>query len=1040
MRFGVLGPLAGWTDDGVPVRIPELKVRVLLAHLLVREGRAVATSRLIADLWPESLPRDPRNALQLRVSQLRRALEAAEPGARDLIVRQPPGYLLHADVDADRFRRLLTLAHRADDLRTRSVLLADALALWRGPAYADFADEPFARAAVDRLEEERLTALEDQAELRLALGEHYLLVGELGDLVGLHPHRQRLRASYLLALYRAGRHSEALASYAELRQQLADDLGLDPSAELVDLQQAILRQDPALQATAASVTSAARRRSNLPASLSKLIGRETATDQVVALVKHHRLVSLTGPGGVGKSRLATEAARRMADDFENGAWLIELAELDRADGPRSAASMTGLVAAITTTLGIRDQPSVDHLAEALTDQHVLLVLDNCEHIVATVAALVEKLLRRAPELHVLTTSQESLAIAGEQICPVPPLELPSAAAAASDLVRASAVRLFAARAAAAAPGFKLGPGNVQAVAGICRRLDGLPLALELAATRLRALGLDELSVRLDDRFGLLAAGRRDGPARQRTLRAMVDWSWELLTDRERLVLRRLSVHAGGCTLEAAEAVCGDAVADELARLVDRSLVSVLDGPRYRLLETVKQYGTERLTEAGESETTQRRMVQWYTALAERAEPRLYGHDQRVWLERLDLETPNLRAALDTAIQYGDSEHALRIVDALAWYWFLRGRLAEASRSFDLALSLDGNSVAAERVVAWQAGIRLLGDDGSRHDAARTLLASDSRIRAHWFLGFAHRGGPIAVTAEVVDRALAEYRTRGDLWGVAAAQSVRATLGRASGDLATAERDAMESEAIFRELGDRWGRLKATNSLAELAEIAGDYPRAERLHRDGLRAAEELGLWGEVSLRLSGLGRIALLQGDFAVAEEFHTRAMRLAAELSNKPAEEFAELGLGLGARRQGKLDVAEKHLRRWLDWLRQLDSQPGVALVLAELGFIAEQRGDARTALELQAEGLAAARAIGDPRALALALEGLAGAYAVCGDEIRAARLLGAASARRASVGAPLPAAERGDVDRITDLAQQALGAETFAVAFRAGTTDPLP
>jgi ATP/maltotriose-dependent transcriptional regulator MalT len=320
-----------------------------------------------------------------------------------------------------------------------------------------------------------------------------------------------------------------------------------------------------------------------------------------------------------------------------------------------------------------------------------------------------------------------------------------------------------------------------------------------------------------------------------------------------------------------------------------------------------------------------------------------------------------------------------------------------------------------RVVGWQAGIRLLGDDRLRAEAAQVLMTADRRIRAHWFLGFAHRGGAVAATVEVVDQALAEYRAVGDRWGIAAALSVRGTLGRASGELVAAERDAAESEAIFRQLGDRWGLLKATNSLAELAEISGDYERATCLHREGVQMAEELGLWGEASLRLSGLGRIALLTKDFEAAEELHTRAMRLAAEQGNKPAEEFAEIGLGLGARRAGQLDKAERHLRRWLDWLRQLPAQPGVPLVLAELGFIAEQRGDATTALKLQTEGLAAAEAVGDPRALALAHEGLAGAYSIAGDHERAAQLLREGARLRESVGAPLPPAERGDVDRIT-------------------------
>ena len=1050
MRFGVLGPVAVWTEGGDPVRIPELKVRAVLAELLVAEGRVVPAARLIDDLWPDRMPRDPANALQLRVSQLRRALEAAEPGARTLVVSQSPGYRLDAVTDVAQFRSLLD---SSGDPMLRAARLSEALGLWRGTPYADFAGAPFVRAAVDRLEEERLGAVESYAEIRLELGEHAQLIGELGDLVGRHPLRQRLRAAYLKALYRSGRHSEALNSYRQLRDQLRDELGIEPTAELMDLQQAILRQDPRLEAMPV------RRRSNLPPAMTSLIGRDELLPEVVGLLKTQRLVTLTGPGGVGKSQLAIEAAREVTGEFPDGAWLIELAALERAhlEGGGAAA----VVEAIATTLGIRDRQVID----ALSNQSVLLVLDNCEHLIGCVAELVEELLRKAPDLRVLATSQEPLAVNGERLVVVPPLA-PDAAA-----------ELFVLRASAAG-------GVVEedaAVTAICERLDGLPLALELAATRVRALGVKELSARLDDRFKVLESARRGGARRHQTLRAMVDWSWELLTEPERVALRRLSVHADGCTLEAAAAV--GAEVEPLGRLVDRSLVGVVEGPRYRLLESIKVYAGERLRESGEADDVQRRSIRWYTEFAVRAEPLLYGRDQREWLARLDAESGNLRAVLDHAVSLGEAEAALRLVDALAWYWFLRGRIGEAERAFAAALSAGAvqDEGLRQRVAGWQAGIRLLGDDASRTAAARTLLAADSRIRAHWFLGFAHRGGAVAATVEVVDKALAEYELVGDEWGIAAALSVRGTLGRARGELAEALRDASRSEAIFRRLGDRWGLVKATNSLAELAEISGDYARAAELHRDGVRMAEELGLWGEASLRLSGLGRIALLQRDFAAADEFHLRAMKLAAEQGNKPAEEFAELGLGLSARRQGNLDAAEHHFRRWLDWLRQLDSQPGVPLVLAELGFIAEQRGDATTALALHTEGLTAAQAVGDPRALALAYEGLAGAHSLTPNRTptapttltsatsactvpgalagaigapgsavaalggvlagapeagtgRAAWLLGRAARLRESVGAPLPPGERADVDRITQRLIETLSESVFEAEFARG------
>ncbi|GAB2927343.1 BTAD domain-containing putative transcriptional regulator [Streptomyces mayteni] len=1047
MRFGVLGPLAVWTEDGAPVPVPEAKVRALLADLLTAEGRPVSADRLIEDLWRERLPRDPTAALQTRVSQLRRTLGDAEPGGRDLVVRQPPGYRLAvpADaVDAGRFRALAARARATGDAWERAALLADALALWRGPAYADFADLEFAGPAAARLEEERLTAVEEHARARLDLGEHHTLAAELGDLVSRYPLREGLRAVQLRALYQSGRQGEALAAHAELRALLADQLGVDPGPELTALHAAMLRQDPGLRPTAP-----ARPPTNLPAVLTPLIGREEAVADVRALLAAHRLVTLTGPGGVGKTRLALAAARAAGGAFVDGVWSVELAGLDRATA--TPAAVADLVASV---LGVRDEVSaaapgdpVDRLAGALAPRHLLLLLDNCEHVVAPVAAVAEALLRAAPGLRVLTAGQEPLAIPGERLRPVPPLPAPGPEAPLEELESFGAVRLFAERAAAAAPGFRLGPENAAAVSAICRRLDGLPLALELAAIRVRALGVAELAARLDDRFAVLATGRRGGPARQQTLRAMIDWSWEPLSPFERAVLRRLAVHADGCTLAAGEATAGDEPAaggdflEALSRLVDRSLVVATDGPegpRYTLLESVRAYGLDRLREAGELDHVQRRHVAHYTALAERAEPHLRGPGQRRWLRTLDRERANLRAALETAVRLRDGRHAARLVTALAWYWHLRGRLAEAVRSFDLALEATDDA----EVAAWRAGLALLASDGT-DAAARTAATAPDGIadpaalaRAQWFLAYAHRRfTDLTATTGLLGAALDGFRAVDDRWGVAAALAVRASVDRALGALDDAERDARDSQALFEELGDAWGRLKAATTLAEIAEIRGDHAEAERLNRHGLRLAEELELWDEVSLRLSGLGRIALLTGDFATADALHARAARTAAAQSQRVAEHFAEMGLALSARRRGRHAEVAARLTGWLPWLRRARGEPGLPLVLAELGFAAEQGGDAEAALRLHREGLAAAREFGDPRAVALAMEGLAGAHALAGAPAHAARLLGAAAALRAGAGAPLPPAERHDVDRITTTLRATLGDRTFTTEFTHGT-----
>ncbi|MEO3806690.1 BTAD domain-containing putative transcriptional regulator [Nonomuraea sp. B10E8] len=1013
MRFAVLGPLEVRAEDGSPVRVAEYKVRALLADLLASGGGPLTPDRLIDDLWGTRPTRNPAGTLQARVSQLRRAL-----GDPSLVTLGPGGYALAAhDCDAARFRALL--ARRSTCPRTRAAELEEALALWRGPAYADFADAGFARAEAASLEEARLAALEEQAELRLVLGRPV----DLAALVARHPLRERLVAAHMKALYRGGRQSEALAAYGALRERLADELGLDPSPDVAALHQAMLRHDPDLAAPASHPGPAptSHRRPHpapalgrppasrppsgaaapivgLPAPLTDLVGRDRELAEVRRLLAAHRLVTLTGTGGVGKTRLALSAAHTAAAGSPDGVWWVELA---------GAADVAEAVASV---LGLRDDdpvPPASRLAGALAGKRALLVLDNCEHLVEQAAGLASGLLRSAPGLRVLATGQEPLGVTGERVHVVPPLPL------------AEAARLFTSRAG-------VGPG--EAVDTICRRLDGIPLALELAATRVRAFGVRELADRLDDRFRLLNVGLRGAPARQRTLRAMIDWSWELLTDQERVVLRRLAVHTDGCTLEAAEEVCAEPgvdVLDTLARLVDRSLVVRTPGPRYRLLESVAAYCVERLGEAGEHELIRERHARHYTAMAERAD--LRGPGQREWLARLDADHANLRLA-------AEGPYALRLVNALAWYWVLRGRLREARRSLAAAIAGGGAPTEVARASVWLAGIeRLIGEPASPVRSAE--LDRPGTALADWFLSHVHWAyGDQEAHEAAADRALAAYEELGDRWGAAAALCLRAKLAVGRGDLAAMERDAERGLVLFEELGDAWGQMEAMDALDRAAEIRGDYPRAAGLREQALRLAEELGF--EVSFKLAGLGRIALLAGDHERADDYHERARRLAVEQSYKPAEENAVLGLAMSARRRGRYEQAESYLKPVLGWLRQVRGTPGVAFIMAELGFAAEQRGDAEPALARQREGYEAARATGDPRAIALSLEGLAGALSIQpgGHGHEAAGLLGAATAIRQAVGTPLPSGERWDVERITRRLRAALGDEAFEQSFGSG------
>ncbi|MFC6084774.1 ATP-binding protein, partial [Sphaerisporangium aureirubrum] len=824
-------------------------------------------------------------------------------------------------------------------------------------------------------------------------------------------------------------------------------------------------------------------------------GRDDALTDITAQLTRHRLVTLTGPGGVGKTRLALETATRLAPTFPDGVRLVELAALDRSGTTGTLNAVTGT---LTTALDIRDTTDtpatpLDRLSTALRDRRMLLVLDNCEHLVDHVAHLTAHLLRTAPGLRVLATSQEPLALAGEIVWNVPPLDVPGPHPDPGRLHTSSAVRLFTARAAAATRGFTLDDTTAHAVATLCRRLDGIPLALELAATKVPALGVHGLVARLDDRFRLLATGHRGAPPRQQTLTAMIDWSWELLTPDERTVLRRLAVHADGCALDAAEAVTSGpglppaAVLPILTRLVDRSLVTAVhttDGPRYRLLESVAHYCAERMHHTGELPDVRARHRHHYTTLAEHAAPHLHGHHQRHWLHRLDTETPNLRLALENALTTGDPHHALRLTTALTWYWFLRGRLTEARDSLKAALDLptprdndapgggtgqhttgeepagehptaDRTTLTALRAVAaaWHAGITLLQGtatpgttprDTAHHTAhhlATTTGDPIARARAQWFLAYAGiDAGDLTTSNDLLDQAQPAFDTHGDHWGTAAVLVTRTKLAHIRGDLTTLDHHARTSAATFRTLGDRWGELQATGWLGALAEMTGDYTTAARLHHDGLRMARELDLWPDVAGQLAWLGWIALQQADYTTARDLCRQAATLATEQGFKPLKIFAEMGLGFTARKSGHLDTAETHLRTVLDTTphdhHHTEPAPHLPMILTELGYIAEQRGDPHTARTLHLQALTLAQRFDAPREKVLALEGLAGALTLTGHHTHAAHLLGAARALRTAAALPLAPAEQADIDRITTRARDTLGDTPYTDAYHHGTT----
>jgi predicted ATPase/DNA-binding SARP family transcriptional activator len=1050
VRFGVLGPLAVWTDLGEPVTVPGRKVRALLADLLVHEGRVVSADRLVADLWGDTAPADPAAALHVRVSQLRRALAGA--GERGLVVSQAPGYATHADarVDAAQFTSLVTDALREADPLTRAGLLGEALGLWRGPALADFADEEFARPAIARWEEQRIAATEAYAEARLALGEHTELAGELAALVADHPFRERLRAAHLRALYRSGRVTEALDGYHDLRTRLADELGLDPGPELVALHRAFLAGDPAEDAPAPRQ---ARSVVRLPAPVTRLIGRDEVIVRVRELLAAGRLVTVTGPGGVGKTSVALAVGWSVADTYPDGVWLVDLTIWNGQGDP--AGPVLSVLSVPEAPGG--SQPPGERLAAALRERRTLLVLDNCEHVIEPVAGLVGGLLAAAPGLRVLATSREPLRVRGEARFGLPPLDVPDTDDPAR-LAGSAAVTLFLARAGLDASD----PATVAGAAEVCRRLDGLPLALELAATRVAGLGVPELVARLSlpqDRFGLLATGPRDAPARQRTLAAVIDWSWRLLSGPEQVVLRRLAVHAGGCTLDAAGAVCADAVPagqplDLLTGLVDRSLVVRREG-RYRLLESVAAFCLGRLREAGEEDAVRLRHADYFLGLAERADPDLRGRDQRARLAQLALEAANLRAAQDTYERLGRADRAVRLANALVWYRFMRGRLTEAREALSAALELasgaggaaGGEAVAAGEAAAvsraWLAGLAIrqgLAKADAAEEALRDHGPADpiARARVEWFLatGLIDLGDEVATTA-LLASALGTFERVGDTWGEAAVLSTRAMIAHMRGDADALARDARRAAALFRSLGDEWGVLQATDWLIGLADLTGDTAEAARLSRVGLRSAQDLGLWADVAGRLGWLAWTSLQAGDHLAARGYGERARRLSAEQGHRAGEVFATLSLAFAARRDGDATGATEHLDWLLATAREQSngdaSPPYLPMVLAEQGLLYAQRGYPSHALKAHREAFDVAKAQSSARMMAWALAGMAGAVLVAERPDLAAELLGTADAVWRRSGQPLSDSDAAEVARTTTAARAA-GPATFPTLFMEG------
>ncbi|MFF0684935.1 BTAD domain-containing putative transcriptional regulator [Streptomyces albogriseolus] len=896
VRYRILGTTQAVRPDGTVVPVGGARLRALLTVLALRAGRSVPVGLLVEEVWDGDPPTDATGAVQALVGRLRRALGA------DAVASADGGYRLTAapdDVDLHRFERLAGEGLRAlgdGDPAKAATVLDDALALWRGgPALPGLPDRT---AEAARVETRHLDVLRARHTAALALGEAERSLPELTALCDGHPLDEPLQALRLRALRDTGRTAEALAAYDEVRRLLADRLGSDPGAELRALHAELLSPEPAGPPTRPGAGTPG----NLRARLTSFVGRETDIEAIRADLSAARLVTLLGPGGAGKTRLSQEAAETVRAAHPDGVWLAELAPVDDPDAVPEAV-LTAVGARQTVLYGAgaegmravtdRHSAPVDRLAEHCGPRRMLLILDNCEHVVEAAARLVETLLERCPGLTVLATSREPLGVRGESLRPVEPLPEPVA------------LRLLAERGAAARPGFRT-DDDPEACAEICRRLDGLPLAIELAAARLRMLTPRQIAGRLDDRFRLLTSGSRTALPRQQTLRAVVDWSWELLDAGERDVLSRLSVFAGGCDLTAAEAVCGPAALEALGSLVDKSLVVAAPsgdgGMRYRLLETVAEYAGERLDETGGRDDAERAHLTYYRELARTTEPLLRGPRQVEAIARLEREYENVRTALRHAVARRDEQEALCVTLSLVWYWQMRDLRIEARNWCKEVMALGPDPftepvrpaaplwrrcteapppMTGEVLAEARRGVHLAHlaqmdtelDDWQTPQAQHRLRLISATYEPGqpqvcrppgllWTFAVMLTGDMDRLR-EVVDAAVRTCReTPGYAWELACNLQLRANfLANRSDWAGDARRDADEALEIHRRLGDTWGIAEALSARGEARERAGAYQEAATDYTAAIEHAERLGARSHTAVLTARLGAALIEAGD-----------------------------------------------------------------------------------------------------------------------------------------------------------------------------------
>ncbi|MBE7187571.1 BTAD domain-containing putative transcriptional regulator [Jatrophihabitans endophyticus] len=1043
MQIAILGPFEVRDDAGDTVPIAGARLRSLIARLAVDPGRWVSTGALVDAVWGDEPPADEANALQTLVSRARRALH--DPSA---IASSTAGYRLAVApdaVDAARFEALVrSAAAAARDGRDADAAagLEDALALWRGPAVPEAAGGPLAAEAT-RLAQLRATARADLARLRVAAGTPDL--AELEALTVEQPLDEALTVLHMQALAAAGRQADALAAYESLRARLADELGVDPSGPTRAAHLELLRGE---QAAPTTPTPAAPRRSNLRTALTSFVGRD-AEQQAIRdrFASGARLVTLVGPGGAGKTRLATESARGLFDEAPDGVWVAELA---------AVTAGADVAQAVFASIGLRELHSADQgtmrdatarLTSVLAGKRLVVVLDNCEHVIDAAAELTETLLGECPGLRVLATSREPLGIGGESLFPVPPLPRPTGDVGAADAATFASVALFADRAASVRPGFVLDAGTVGPVVEIVLRLDGLPLAIELAAARLRSMALEDVAARLSDRFRLLTGGSRTALPRHRTLHAVVEWSWDLLQPDERHLVERLAVFPAGVTADSATAVRPDDVGeldvpDLLAALVDKSLLQpVGDGRRLRMLETIREYGIERLAEQGVLDEARRRHARYFAALLRESIPKLVSRDQLPWFALLRAELENAVAAMRYLVSVGDADAALQAAVDLSNLALLVGGQDDAAGWLSDALAAQGGDprlrTIAEAVRAVSTDFSMSNDVVTGNAELRRLAEELGRIDVSFAPMLAVLRPGVAFIArdlELARRLLDEAMQHPDPWTRAAARLFSVNLYENEGETDLMRAEAERALDEFRVLGERWGISSALRSLGQVRTLEGDLDAAAELYAESMQLRQELASQDDTVFLLVELADLALRRGDEVGARDYLTRATEQAEGPSSDFESVFAWTMVAQLERRGGDraaaLELAAVAGERLARVPRNNPMQNYVRAMYFRLaGELALDAGD-RAEAERHAQ-IAYEASVGTHDLPVIASGGVFAAELdeAAGDPAAAARRLGAADRLR---GAPDPLSP--DIAPLIARLRGALGDEAVEAGFDAG------